>query len=174
MADITESPSSSLIQAISEEQFEILNSIKPQLLTALHEDSFLSQLHQELDEKSKRMRFNDIITYHPHTSVDFRLKELISCFVSKWYSEFLENNQIIVSDIHRREYPLTVLLSVVLQCIANHEIICVDSEREDTGHDSDQISDPELLESNQYDLNSEIESLCPVWQRHITYKHVLN
>ena len=164
MTDSTELPSSYLIQTISEEQFEIVNSIKPQLITALHENLFLWQLHQELEEKSKRMRFNDRITHHPQTSVDLKLNELFSCYVSEWYNEFLEDNKTIVSEKHRCEYPLNVLLPIVLESMGNYEIISVDSERKDTGHDTNKISDHDSPESDQYNIKSELESLRPVWQ----------
>ena len=80
--------------------------IKPKLLTALNEESFLSDLHKQLDEKSKYMRFNDLIAYHPTTPFDYNFKEKFACLASQWYDEY--------SDAHKRDYPLTVLLPVIL------------------------------------------------------------
>ena len=77
------------IQPASETLLETLNNFKPTLMQALKGNTYLSELHKMLDEKSK-CRFYDIIALHPRTSVDYTVKETAACLVSQWYKEHLE------------------------------------------------------------------------------------
>ena len=97
MVDIFESPT----KVSEEQQFEIINILKPKLLTALNEESFLSVLHKQLDEKSKYMKYNDLVTYHTETPFDYTFKEKAACLVSEWYDEYLASRQIDISSIHK-------------------------------------------------------------------------
>ena len=58
MVEVIESPQNS---PASEVESEILNSLKPKLMRALERNSYVSELHNTLDQKSKYTRFNDII-----------------------------------------------------------------------------------------------------------------
>lgn len=86
-------------------------------------------LHKMLDDKSK-YRYYDIIALHPITSVDYTVKETVACLVSQWYNEYLDTQLIEINDAHKRDYPLTVLLPVVLECISNSKIITIESDDE--------------------------------------------
>ena len=86
MVEVIESP---LNSPASEVESEILNSLKPKLMRALEENSYVSELHKTLDQNSKYTRFNDIITLHPSTSVHYSVKEKVAHLVSEWYKEHL-------------------------------------------------------------------------------------
>ena len=163
MAEIFESPAKPP-HLSEEQQLEIINEIKPKLLTALNEESFLSDLYKQLDEKSKYMRFNDLIAYHPTTPFDYNFKEKFACLASQWYDEYLVCRQIDISDAHKRDYLLTVLLPVILEYIANSQVIYVESDIEDRELGMDVISTSVDLEYNSYSPSSMFENLCPVWQ----------
>ena len=91
MVEILEAP---LIPHGSEVEDEILNNLKPKLMQALKEKSYLSELHTVLDEKSKCTRFTDIIALHPSTSVHYSVKEKVACLVSEWHNEYLDTQLI--------------------------------------------------------------------------------
>ena len=163
MVDIFQSPT----KVSEEQQFEIINNLKPKLLTALNEESFLSVLHKQLDEKSKYMKYNDLVTYHPETPFDYTFKEKAACLVSEWYDEYLASRQIDISSNHKRDYPLTVLLPVILDSIANSQFQYIDSDTEDAKHNvvapvkSTSDVGQELI---SYTPCFMFEDLCPVWQ----------
>ena len=62
------------IQPYSEILLEVLNNLKPKLMRALEENSYLSELQKTLDDKSKS-KFYDIIALHPKTSLGNPVKE---------------------------------------------------------------------------------------------------
>ena len=45
----------------------------------------------------------------------YTVKETAACLVSQWYNEHLETLVNEICDAHKRDYPLTVLLPVVLE-----------------------------------------------------------
>ena len=148
-----------------ERQFEMINAIKPKLMTALNKGLFLSDLHALLDEKSNYLPFGDLIAYHPETLFDYNFKEKSACLVSQWYNEYLVSTKIDMSDAHKRDYPLTVLLPVILEYIASAQLIDVDSVIEDSETSLEGISNSDVKQ--EYDLSmsgSMFENLCPVWQ----------
>ena len=131
-----------LIPHGSEVEDEFLNNLKPKLMQALKEKSYLSELHKVLDEKSKCTRFTDIIVLHPSTSVHYSVKEKVAFLVSEWCNEYLDTQLIEINDTHKRDYPLTVLLPVVLECISNSEIVAIKSDNEETS-DHELITNPD-------------------------------
>ena len=96
---------------------ELLSSLKVQVLDALSSNKFLSDLHKTLDEKSKHMRFRDLFAYFPDTSLPFWLKEEVAIFTTDVYSEYLEKTGMLFEKERKRDYPLNVLLPVLLQMI---------------------------------------------------------
>ena len=80
------------IQPASETLIETLDNLEPILMQALEGNTYLSELHKMLDEKSK-CRFYDIIALHPRTSVDYTVKETAARLVSQWYHEHLETQR---------------------------------------------------------------------------------
>ena len=124
-------------------------------------------LHKQLDEKSKYMKYNDLVTYHPETPFDYTFKEKAACLVSEWYDEYLASRQIDISSNHKRDYPLTVLLPVILDSIANSQFQYIDSDTEDAKHNvvapvkSTSDVGQELI---SYTPCFMFEDLCPVWQ----------
>ena len=147
-----------------DEYQEIINSIKPKLINALKENSYISDLHRQLDEKSKYLKFNDLISYHPETSVEYALKEKVACLVSKWYNEHLETCQIEIDERHKCDYPLAVLLPVVLESISNSKLIYIDSEDEGTKDIQLNSNSDIAQECYSHGVASELEKLCPIWQ----------
>ena len=56
-----------------------------------------------LDEKSKYMKFEDLIGYHPDTPFDLTNKGVV-CFVSEWYTEYLVSREIEVDDVYKWDW----------------------------------------------------------------------
>ena len=141
---------------------DIFDGIKRKVMQTLEEGSYLSPLHRELDEKSKYMRFTDIISYHPNTSLSYTFKEKVACLISQWYNEYLDLSQVEENEYHKQNYPLTVLLPVVFEYIMNLEIIEIEPESVVTYPTLElhKPSDVANYETHGYNL----ESLCPVWQ----------
>ena len=154
---LPDSPSPS----ISEEEHDMLNSIKPKLLDALVNNTHLSRLHKQLDDKSKYIRFNDLISYHPMTSAHYSIKEKVACLVTEWNNEYLHIAQLYdkLDDGHKRNYPLIVLLPVVLEYMCNSEVIEIESENEDL-----HIISIVPKKSNPDSVIDEFERLCANWQ----------
>ena len=164
MVEIFQTPAK-LSNLSEERQFEMINNIKPKLMTALNEGSYLSDLHKFLDEKSKYLPYGDLITYHPETLFDYTFKERAACLVPQWYDEYLVSTKIDISDTHRRDYPLTVLLPVILEYIASAQVMYVDSVIEDTATSLEVISSSNVEPENDLSTSSYMfENLCPVWQ----------
>ena len=130
----------------------------------MKENSYISNLHRQLDEKSKYLKFNDLISYHPETSVEYGLKEKVACLVSKWYNEHLETCQIEIDERHKCDYPLAVLLPVVLKSISNSKLIYIDSEDEGTKDIQLNSNSDIAQECYSHGVASELEKLCPIWQ----------
>ena len=160
MVEVIESP---LNSPASEVESEILNSLKPKLMRALEENSYVSELHKTLDQKSKYTRFNDIITLHPSTSVHYSVKEKVAHLVSEWYKEYLETQFIEISEAHKRDYPLAVLFPVALEYISNSEIITVESDEEKNSN-PEPAPNPDVFQECSVCSNSEMVNLCPIWQ----------
>ena len=132
-------------------------------MQALKEKSYLSELHKVLDKKSKCTRFTDIIALHPSTSVHYSVKEKVACLVSEWYNEYLDTQLIEINDTHKRDYPLTVLLPLVLECISNSEIVAIKYDNEETS-DYELITNPDAFKGCSCSFNSDMENLCPKWK----------
>ena len=67
-----------------------------------------------------------------------------------------------ISDAHKRDHPLTVLLPVILEYIASAQLIDVDSVIEDSETGLEGISNSDVKQ--EYDLSmsgSMFENLCP-------------
>lgn len=62
MVEICDSPP---IQPVYEILLEVLNNLKPKLMRALKENSYLSELQKTLDDKSKSKFYNIIHALHP-------------------------------------------------------------------------------------------------------------
>ena len=57
MVDIFES---TVTPHTSEGYFESMNCFKPKMMNALKENSYISELDRQLDERSKYLKFNDL------------------------------------------------------------------------------------------------------------------
>ena len=69
-----------------------------------------------------------------------------------------------ISDVHKRDYPLTVLLPVVLEYIYNSKIIItIESDDEKPSH-HELIPILRSYQECSNSLNSDMENLCPTWQ----------
>ena len=93
---------------------------KPQVISALINNTFLSPLHGKLATKAEPLTsLNSLYFYHPHNEIDFEIKEIMAITISNWYTEYRttyppENHQAERRDL---DYPLAVLLPVIMELI---------------------------------------------------------
>ena len=106
-------------------------------MKALNEESYFSDLHKFLVEKSKYLPYGAVITYHPETLFDYTFKEWAACLVPQWFEEYLVSTKIDFADTHRRDIPITFLHPVILEYIASAQVLYVDSVIEDTATSSE-------------------------------------
>ena len=143
---------------------ELLSSLKVQILNALSSNKFLSDLHKTLDEKSKYMRFRDLFAYFPDTSLPFWLKEEVAIFTTDIYSEHLEKTGMLLEKERKRDYPLNVLLPVLLQMVEESLVVTIDLDTQDE-NGTELIStycrytDIAITDNTASDK----EHLCPSW-----------
>ena len=93
------------------------------------------------------------------TSVQYFLKEKVACLVSEWYNEHLETCQIEKDERHKCDYPLAVLLPVVLECILNSECINIESENEEIKVKK-LNSNSDIDQDGYHSITSDLEKLC--------------
>ena len=143
---------------------ELLSSLKVQVLDALSSNKFLSDLHKTLDEKSKHMRFRDLFAYFPDTSLPFWLKEEVAIFTTNIYSEYLEKTGILFEKERKRDYPLNVLLPVLLQMIEESLVLTIDLDSQDEKRTELISTDSRYTDIAITDNTaSDKEQLCPSW-----------
>ena len=111
-----------------------LSALKPQVLTALNNRTYLTPLHKTLATKAESLTsLKSLYDYHPSTELDFETKETIAITTTHWYNEHRLSNPSEDPIQNRKDvdYPLAVLLPVVFQLISNkhqaEEIITIET-----------------------------------------------
>ena len=132
----TEETFDSQEQLLSETEKEILdnkfNDIKPQVLTSLLNNTYLTDLHGTLATKAQSLTsLTTLYDHHPSTSINYITKEYIAITVTRWYNEY-RNSHPSESQLEKRrdyDYPLAVLFPVVIELIfpKESEIITIES-----------------------------------------------
>ena len=109
---------------LSETEKEILdnkfNAIKPQVLSSLLNNTYLSDLHEILAIKVQSLAsLTTLYDHHPTTTINYITKEYIGITVTRWYNEY-RNSHPCESQLEKRrdyDYPLAVLFLVVIELI---------------------------------------------------------
>ena len=119
-----------LSQTEEDSIIERLNALKAPLLSSLTDNTHLSSLHRMLDMKSKSWKtLRTLYDYHPSSNINFELKEKRATTVSEWYADYLTIQPCLNSQEERRDrdYPLAVLLPVVIDLIIPKDPITIES-----------------------------------------------
>lgn len=142
---------------------QLLDSLKPQVLDALSNNYFLSELHKTLDEKSKHMGFLDLFSYFPDTSLPFWLKEEVANFTTEIYNDYLGKAGH-VNEEKKRDYHLNVLLPVLLQKIEESLVVTIDLDSKNENNVESIHTAPQCSEiAITHNIPADKESLCPSW-----------
>ena len=102
-----------------------LNSLKPQVLTALNNRTYISSLHKTLATKAESTTsLKSLYDYHPSTELDSETKETIAITTANWYNEcrHIHPCDDLIQVRKDYDYPLAVLLPVVIQLIATEQV----------------------------------------------------
>ena len=95
-----------------------LASLKPKVLSALIDISYLNPLHEKLATKAELLTsLNSLYCHHPSDEIHFEIKETMVITISNWYTEYRlsyppESHQAKRRDL---DYPIAVLLPVLIQ-----------------------------------------------------------
>ena len=97
-----------------------LASLKPNVLSALIDNSYLNPLHEKLATKAELLTsLNSLYCHHPSNEIHFEIKETMAITISNWYTEYRlsyppESHQAKRRDL---DYPIAVLLPVLIQLV---------------------------------------------------------
>ncbi|KAI6655698.1 hypothetical protein LOD99_1838 [Oopsacas minuta] len=114
--------------------YENINSellqLKPRILSALVNNTYLTQLHEKLATKAASLTsLNLLYSYHPPNELNFEIKEKLAVSAGNWYAEYRSSYPTEIPEETRRDldYPIAVLLPVIIELIFPteqvHEII---------------------------------------------------
>ena len=116
-------------QGVTGESLEAtLSALKPRVLTALNNRTYLTSLHKKLATKAESLKsLKSLYDYHPSTKLEFTTKETIAITTSNWYTEYRLSHPCDDPIQIRKDYdyPLAVLLPVVVELIisSQHEVV---------------------------------------------------
>ncbi|KAI6660169.1 hypothetical protein LOD99_10510 [Oopsacas minuta] len=107
-----------------------LLQLKPRILSALINNTYLTQLHEKLATKAASLTsLNLLYSYHPPNELNFEIKEKLAVSAGNWYTEYRSSYPPEIPEETRRDldYPIAVLLPVIIELIFPteqvHEII---------------------------------------------------
>ena len=107
-----------------------LSILKPQIISSLANQTYLSTLHKNLATIAESLtNLDSLYSYHPSTELSSNTKETIAIEVATWYTEYRTNHPSDCKLDERRElnYPLAVLLPVVIDIITTKNVTTIDS-----------------------------------------------
>ncbi|KAI6656163.1 hypothetical protein LOD99_1496 [Oopsacas minuta] len=107
-----------------------LLQLKPRILSALVNNTYLTQLHEKLATKAASLTsLNLLYSYHPPNELNFEVKEKLAVSAGNWYAGHRSSYPTEIPEETRRDldYPIAVLLPVIIELIFPteqvHEII---------------------------------------------------
>ena len=107
-----------------------LSILKSQIIYSLANQTYLSTLHKNLSTTAESLtNLDSLYSYHPSTELSSNIKETIAIEVATWYTEYRTNHPSDCKLDERRErnYPLAVLLPVVIDIITTKNVTTIDS-----------------------------------------------
>ena len=107
-----------------------LTTLKPQVISSLTNQTYLSTLHKKLAVLAESLtNLNSLYSYHPSTDLNFNTKETIAIEVANWYTEYrnCHPSKCELNERRERNYPLAVLLPVVIDLVTSKLVITIDS-----------------------------------------------
>ena len=107
-----------------------LTTLKPQVISSLTNQTYLSTLHKKLAVLAESLtNLNSLYSYHPSTDLNFNTKETIAIEVANWYTEYrnCHPSECELNERRERNYPLAVLLPVVIDLVTSKQVITIDS-----------------------------------------------
>ena len=105
--------------------YQTLPTLKSGILKSLDSAIYLSPLHNKLATKARSLKsLASLYGYHPSKDLSCSTKEKLAIILTSWYSEYRDNHH--CEDIAQiridSDYPLAVLLPVVIQLIFQKEV----------------------------------------------------
>ena len=120
-----------------------LSILKSQIISSLTNQTYLSTLHKNLATIAESLtNLDSLYSYHPSTELSSNTKETIAIEVATWYTEYRTNHPSDCKLDERRErnYPLAVLLPVVIDIITTKNVTTIYSPP--PSHPSSPLEDP--------------------------------
>ncbi|KAI6647697.1 hypothetical protein LOD99_8538 [Oopsacas minuta] len=116
--------------SIYENIYSELLQLKPRILSALVNNTYLTQLHENLATKAASLTsLNLLYSYHPPNELNFEIEEKLAVSAGNWYAEYRSSYPTEIPEETQRDldYPIAVLLPVIIELIFPteqvHEII---------------------------------------------------
>ena len=96
-----------------------LNSLKPEVISALHAGTYMTPFHRKLATKAHSLKLDILYSYHPRPEISTEFKQQVRHCVSLWYDEYRKSE--FGKNIPRyqweRDYPFIVLLPVIMMML---------------------------------------------------------